>query len=91
MSKNLLIKCNKAASICDKKQYKAASFFDKMRLAIHNFLCHRCKLYSHQNKIMTDLLRIYKESSVSKTLNAKEKGTLQKALNEKMEVLETSE
>lgn len=91
MSKNLLIKCNEATSICDKKQYNEASFFDKIRLSIHNFLCHRCKLYSHQNKIMTQLLRTYKENPAPKTLDAKDKNALQKALNKKRQVLDTVE
>ena len=91
MSKNLLIKCNEATSICDKKQYNEASFFDEIRLKIHNFLCHRCRLYSRQNNIMTSILCAYKENKSIEKLNIDDKASIQKALDAKRNILETEE
>ena len=87
MRKKILIKCDEATSICDKNQYGEASTFDKMRLSIHNFLCHRCKLYSEQNTIMTKILNVHSHKHAEQHLETKEKETLQKALEEEMKNL----
>ena len=84
MSKKLLIKCDEATSICDKTQYGEASRFDKIRLSIHNFLCHRCKLYSEQNAIMTKILKIHKHKHEDEQLCDADKENLQKALEKEM-------
>jgi len=91
MSKKLLIKCNEATTICDKSQYGEASNFDKVRLSIHNFLCHRCKLYTEQNKIMTKVFNVHlHEHKVSdKSLCDDDKNVLQKALEKEIESLKT--
>jgi hypothetical protein len=59
MSKKIMIKCDEATSICNKNQYCEASFFDKFRLGIHNFLCKKCRLYSEQNSFMTKLFKVH--------------------------------
>lgn len=80
MSKKILIKCDEATSICDKNQYGEASSFDKIRLSIHNFLCHRCKLYTEQNKIMTKVFNVHLHEHSDKKLGDNDKEALQKAL-----------
>ena len=84
MSKKILIKCDEATSICDKSQYGEASTFDKMRLGIHNFLCHRCKLYSDQNAIMTKLFNVHLHKNKEQHLCSSDKEKLQKALEKEM-------
>lgn len=59
MSKKIMINCNEATTICNKNQYCKASFMDKFRLGIHNFLCKNCKSYSIQNTIMTKIFRMH--------------------------------
>ena len=85
MSKKILIKCDEATSICDKTQYNEASTFDKMRLSIHNFLCHRCNLYSEHNRIMTKLFKVHlHKSGTEQRLCSSDKEDLQEALQKEM-------
>jgi len=55
MDKKIMIKCEEASTICDKIQYHEASFFERIKLQLHLFLCKKCGLYSEQNKIMSKL------------------------------------
>jgi len=55
MSKKIMIKCEEASTICDKMQYKEASFIERIKLQLHLFLCKKCGLYSEQNKIMSKI------------------------------------
>ncbi len=84
MSKKILIKCDEATTICDKNQYCEASTFDKIRLSIHNFLCHRCKLYSEQNATMTKLFKVHFKKTEEQHLCPSDKEKLQKALEKEL-------
>jgi hypothetical protein len=53
MFKKLMISCDEATLICDKSQYKEASWSEKLKLKWHFFQCKICKLYSVQNNRMT--------------------------------------
>ncbi len=79
-----MVKCDEATSICDKNQYKEASFFDKVRLSIHNFLCHRCRLYTKQNAIITKIITAHNHKEKDLKLDLKEKEKLQKALDNEL-------
>ncbi|MFT6698994.1 MAG: hypothetical protein ACJAVD_000481 [Porticoccaceae bacterium] len=57
MFKKLHITCNEATTICDKSQYKEASFFEKIKLNLHFLGCKICRLYTNQNKRMSDLFK----------------------------------
>lgn len=59
MSKKVMINCDEATTLCDKSQYCEATFWDKIRLQMHLFLCKRCGLYSEQNKVMTRIFNIH--------------------------------
>ena len=37
------INCDEATTICDKNQYKEASFWEKLKLGIHIFICKKCR------------------------------------------------
>ncbi len=58
MFKKLHITCNEATTICDKSQYKEASFFEKIKLNVHFLTCKICRLYTRQNKRMSDLFKL---------------------------------
>jgi len=88
MSKKILIKCDEATTICDKSQYGEASTFDKMRLSLHNFLCHRCKLYTEQNKVMTKIFKVHMHKPTEQHLCDADKDALQKVLKEEMNNLD---
>jgi len=62
MLKKLQITCNQATTICDKSQYKEASFFEKLKLTLHFLGCKICRLYTGQNNRMSGL---YKDKSIA--------------------------
>ena len=57
MFKKLNITCKQAVAICDKSQYKEATFFEKIQLNIHFLRCKICTKYSKQNVFLTKLCR----------------------------------
>ena len=80
-----MISCNEATSICDKSQYKEASFWDKIRLSIHLLLCKHCAVYSKQNNTMTRLFKMNSNACKSKEncLTTVEKIALKEVLKKK--------
>lgn len=79
--------CDEASAICDKSQYNEASFWEKIKLQVHLFLCKKCELYSKQNKIMSTCLQKLKEAENPKTqhLNQEEIKYLEQELKTKIE------
>lgn len=64
---NLLgLKCQDAASYCNKVEYREASFSDKMKLRLHLLFCKPCKDYNHKNQKLTQLLKQADLKSCSK-------------------------
>ena len=57
MFKKLNITCKQAVAICDKSQYKEATFFEKIQLNIHFLCCKICTKYSKQNVFLTKLCK----------------------------------
>jgi len=53
MSKKFIIDCDEATTICDKNQYKEATFWEKLKLSFHLLICKKCGLYSKQNTTVT--------------------------------------
>lgn len=56
MSK-FFIKCDKANQVCDKSQYKEASFLEKLKLNIHLIYCKYCRKYSKNNAKLTKCMK----------------------------------
>lgn len=81
-----MITCNEATSICDKNQYKEASFWDKIRLSIHLFLCKHCASYSKQNSTMTRLFKMNSHECKSKEncLSTEDKNELKEVLKKEV-------
>jgi len=50
-----MISCDEAAIICNKKQYKEASFIEKMKLVLHLLICKTCSSFSRKNAELTSL------------------------------------
>ena len=80
------ISCDEATTICDKNQYKSASFGEKLRLTLHLLKCKVCKCYSIQNDIMTKVYEEYSshQCKEDKCLCDEDKQIMQKALEEQM-------
>jgi len=58
MFKKFNITCDEATTICDKSQYKEASFTEILKLKWHFLQCKVCKLYSIHNKKMSLFFRV---------------------------------
>ena len=80
------ISCDEATKICDKSQYKEASFFDKIKLSFHLFLCKKCGKYSHQNNVMTKCYEKHKlfETAKENCLKEEEKKCMKEELRTKI-------
>jgi hypothetical protein len=78
MSNKIFINCDEATAICNKNQYKEASFWEKLKLGIHIFICKKCRQYSKQNIILTEVCNkhLHKGEDEHK-LTEKEKEVLQ--------------
>ncbi len=78
--------CDQATTICDKSQYKEASFWELVKLNLHLFLCKRCGKYAKQNSIMSKCYN--KQSSDNCTKNDclcdEEKRTMENNIKEKL-------
>ena len=53
--------CNEANHVCDKKQYKEATLWEKIILTFHLVYCRACNKYTKNN---TKLTRAVKDSKV---------------------------
>ncbi|ARV09239.1 hypothetical protein BTO05_06125 [Winogradskyella sp. PC-19] len=74
MSK-LKLECHEANHICDKNQYKEATFMEKVILTIHLMYCRACRKYTAKN---TKLTKLIKNPKVE-TLDDSAKNKLQQA------------
>lgn len=74
------MKCEEANHVCDKNQYKEASFTERVKLVIHLIYCSACRKYSANNNRLTKLL---KKSKV-KTISEEDKNVLKKQLQNEM-------
>ena len=82
------ISCDEATAICDKGQYKEASFNDRLKLTVHMLMCKVCKCYSSQNVIMTKMFSNHSNDTCKKEkcLSDEDKVIMEKGIKEKMEV-----
>jgi hypothetical protein len=83
---NFFIKCDDATLISDKKQYKEASFWERLKLSYHLMVCKNCKVYPSQNEILTKVL-VYKseQDKVSqKNLSDSDKSKMKKELQKSL-------
>lgn len=76
----LKIPCNEANHICDKTQYKDASFWDMVILNIHLLYCRACRKYTARN---TKLSKAIQKAQV-KSLPNQEKEDLKEKLRKAM-------
>ena len=55
--KRVFLSCDEATLICDKKQYKEASLWEKIRLTVHLAYCKACRKYSAKNNKLTKIIK----------------------------------
>lgn len=64
-----MISCKEAALICNKTQYKEASFVEKLKLRIHLLFCKTCSVFTKKSQQLTylcDKASLYKLSEKEK-------------------------
>ncbi len=71
-----MISCEEAAHICNKKQYKEASWSERIQLLFHILVCKTCKTFSSKNSKLTSLC----EKAELRGLSEKEKQKMKKQL-----------
>lgn len=83
---SLKLTCDEATKICDKSQYGAISFLDRVKLQFHVFSCKICGKYSKQNGIMTKCLEkhIDSDGQTSPCLCNEEKVQMKEKIEEKI-------
>ncbi len=71
--------CEKASIICNKTQYREATFIEKMKLQFHLLICKTCSTFSKQNSTLTTLC----EKANLQTLSEQEKIKMKEKLQNK--------
>lgn len=74
------IPCEEANHICDKTQYRDASFWEKIKLNIHLVYCRACREYTARNQKLTKTIHQAKVKTVKKI----DKEVLKKQLRQEM-------
>ena len=77
---NIKLECHEANHICDKNQYKEATFWEKVKLNIHLIYCRACRKYTARN---TKLTKAVKNPKV-KAMNVSDKQSLKERLQQEM-------
>jgi len=76
----LFLKCEEANHICDKSQYREASFFEKIKLTIHLVYCSICRKYSRNNAKLTERIKQSKVTVLEDSVKKNMKSNLKKKL-----------
>ncbi len=74
------MKCEEAGHVCDKSQYKEASFWEKVKLNIHLIYCKACREYTINN---TKLSKVFKKSDI-KTMPLNDKKEIKEKLHQEI-------
>ncbi|WNH08109.1 hypothetical protein [Thalassobellus suaedae] len=84
MSKKVkvVIPCDEANHVCDKTQYKEASFWEMIKLNIHLIYCRACRKYTKNNALLTKSITNSKVECLNKDCKEKMKQKLEKAIKE---------
>lgn len=74
------LSCEEANHVCDKTQYKEASFWEKVKLNLHLIYCRACRKYTARNSKLTKLVK----SSKMETLEHSEKDQIKVAFEKEL-------
>ena len=77
---NIKLECHEANHICDKNQYREASFWEKVKLTVHLIYCRACRKYTQRNNKLTKAVKDPKVRSVS----ASEKNRMKERMRQEM-------
>ena len=66
--KRLLITCKEATLYIEKKEERAISFSERIKLAVHLMICEFCRIFEKQNKFINlQLKHLHTEVSLSES------------------------
>lgn len=74
-----MISCDKAATICDKTQYREATLIEILKLKFHLFMCKACSEHSKKNTQFTSLCQKANLQSLSEQDKLQMKKQLQES------------
>ncbi|WP_157207530.1 hypothetical protein [Mariniflexile maritimum] len=77
-----MLKCDEANHVCDKVQYKNASFWEKVKLSIHLVLCEACRKYTRNNVKLTKIIKKSHVTCLDRKCKQTMKLKLDKAIKE---------
>jgi predicted anti-sigma-YlaC factor YlaD len=80
--KKLFLPCEEANHVCDKGQYKEASFVEMIKLNLHLLYCKACRKYSSKNAKLTAILKREKPIQMQQDL----KDALQKQIENQLKI-----
>ena len=75
-----MITCEEAAHICNRKQYKEASWKERMQLLLHILICKTCASFSKKNTQLTSLC----DKANLQSLSSRDKEHMKKKLQEEI-------
>jgi hypothetical protein len=75
------MKCEDAGQVCDKSQYKEASFWEKLKLNVHLLYCSPCREYKQKNVKLSIVLK----RSKLKTMSLGDKKDLKKQIHQEID------
>jgi len=73
-----MINCEKASTICNKKQYKEATLLEQIKLSFHLLYCKTCSAFSKKNKKLTILCNKANLYNLSEQAKVKMKETIER-------------
>lgn len=73
----IFVHCDEANHVCDKTQYKEATFWEKVKLNIHLIYCKACRKYTKNNTKLTKSIKASKVTCMDK----KDKESMKKDFN----------
>ncbi len=76
------ISCQEAGNICDKSQYKEASFWQRFKLSLHIFWCEKCNAYVKRNSALSKMLKLYSEENCNQHLSETKKTKLEAIIDQ---------
>ncbi|MFP4847155.1 hypothetical protein [Winogradskyella sp. PE311] len=77
---NIKLSCQEANHVCDKTQYKEASFWEKVKLNLHLLYCNACRKYTARNTKLTKLIRSEKIEALDNSAKEKLQSAFEKEL-----------
>ena len=75
-----MITCEEAAHICNRKQYKEASWKERVQLFLHILICKTCASFSKKNTQLTSLC----DEANLQSLSSRDKENMKKKLQEEI-------